>query len=385
MPLQSRRFRNEPRLEAIHAGVVASFLRFGDSGPAVKAVQEALIDAGFAIPDGPTGFFGQQTSGAVIDFKRAFSLSPDDPVAGIQTLTTLDNQFARPDADRREWAESFGRAAEGPATAIDPRPLAAFNFSRFKENERQFIGTPFTFDQQGVQLPEPFRSAFLTGLAGILDPAGSPNGAMTDCGSWGASPFDLYHVHLAVDDAFALVPRWQELAQQYLGTIRQPVNLMRAAAGTGPDAEGPEWTVRYRELLLGPAPGHDRPVAALVVDWLLAMQAESLAGGAELRFLWHSFENNPGRWRPPGMQSTDPRRSWWNAISPAPGPIVQTPFPPGPQLQPWMDLGQLGFLVDNLAAITLMPTDRVQAAALRLVDMNQINALEQTPPLPPTP
>lgn len=62
----------------------------GESGPAVSKVQQALIDLGYRIPDGATGTFGPQTGAAVVQFKTAKGLYPNDPVVGPGTSRELD-------------------------------------------------------------------------------------------------------------------------------------------------------------------------------------------------------------------------------------------------------------------------------------------------------
>src|SRR5262249_30906473 len=50
------------------------------NGPAVKKVQEALIDVGYALPRfGADGSFGQETADAVVAFKTNNRISPNDP------------------------------------------------------------------------------------------------------------------------------------------------------------------------------------------------------------------------------------------------------------------------------------------------------------------
>ena len=65
--LSSPRFAGDPVLEAVFDN--ERVLKFGSNAPeAIAKVQQALIDAGFAIPNGPTGGFGPQTKAAVIAF-----------------------------------------------------------------------------------------------------------------------------------------------------------------------------------------------------------------------------------------------------------------------------------------------------------------------------
>src|SRR4029077_2296928 len=55
--------------------------------------QHALIELGFSIPDGDTGFFGSQTQSAVVDYKTRRGLSPNDAVVGAGTSKQLDDDL----------------------------------------------------------------------------------------------------------------------------------------------------------------------------------------------------------------------------------------------------------------------------------------------------
>lgn len=67
-------------------------LKPGDQdSSAVRILQEALIKTGFNIPDGATGYFGNQTTLAVQALERKFQLSVDDGVAGREVFQQLDD------------------------------------------------------------------------------------------------------------------------------------------------------------------------------------------------------------------------------------------------------------------------------------------------------
>ncbi|MGE2712469.1 peptidoglycan-binding domain-containing protein [Mycolicibacterium litorale] len=66
---------------------------FGENGVPVKRVQHALLELGFSIPDGDTGFFGNQTAAAVVDYKTQRGLVPNDPVVGAGTSKRLDDDL----------------------------------------------------------------------------------------------------------------------------------------------------------------------------------------------------------------------------------------------------------------------------------------------------
>lgn len=88
MPFASPRFAGDPVLEACLAGTHR--MMAGETGDAVRKVQQALIDLGYHIPEGPTGTFGSRTGAAVVSFKTAKGLVPNDPVVGPGTSRALD-------------------------------------------------------------------------------------------------------------------------------------------------------------------------------------------------------------------------------------------------------------------------------------------------------
>lgn len=70
------------------------------NGPAIKKVQQALIDIGYPMPQfGADGSFGSETGRAVVAFKADWHLVPGDPVIGPKTMAALDKEmvaFERP-------------------------------------------------------------------------------------------------------------------------------------------------------------------------------------------------------------------------------------------------------------------------------------------------
>lgn len=69
-------------------------LRQGSSGAAVTLIQQALVDAGFALPRfGVDGIFGNETRAALQDFQRSSSLQADG-IVGPGTMSALDALFA---------------------------------------------------------------------------------------------------------------------------------------------------------------------------------------------------------------------------------------------------------------------------------------------------
>ncbi|MND58099.1 putative peptidoglycan binding domain protein [compost metagenome] len=92
--LNAARFKGNIVLEALYDN--EQLLRKGDKGPAVKILQQALIDSGMTLPVyGVDGKFGAETENAVKTFQRASGLSgiDRDGVVGPTTMGWLDQRF----------------------------------------------------------------------------------------------------------------------------------------------------------------------------------------------------------------------------------------------------------------------------------------------------
>ena len=92
--LVSDRFSCDPDLEACFDN--QQVLQVGSRGPAVKLLQQALVDDGHALPGfGVDGQFGQETKHAVEDFQRSAGLvgGAVDGRVGPVTMDLLDTQF----------------------------------------------------------------------------------------------------------------------------------------------------------------------------------------------------------------------------------------------------------------------------------------------------
>ncbi len=90
--LESDRFMGDLVLEACFDG--ERTLGFGSSGAAVTKIQQALVDAGFPLPQfGVDGIFGSETRGALTDFQRSSSL-PETGVVDSSTMSSLDALYS---------------------------------------------------------------------------------------------------------------------------------------------------------------------------------------------------------------------------------------------------------------------------------------------------
>lgn len=77
-----------------NTNILDTILNIGDSGDAVRSLQEKLIKLGFSCGDaGADGDFGQATLNAVKKFQEKMKLGVDG-IAGNQTLTALDKALA---------------------------------------------------------------------------------------------------------------------------------------------------------------------------------------------------------------------------------------------------------------------------------------------------
>ena len=109
--LASPRFAGDAVLEACFDN--ERFLQQGSNGPAVTTIQQALIDAGFPLPQfGADGDFGRETRSAVQDFQRASGLVPDG-IVGSGTMSALDALY------------SGGAPVLPPAIPVVPPPITA--------------------------------------------------------------------------------------------------------------------------------------------------------------------------------------------------------------------------------------------------------------------
>jgi hypothetical protein len=99
MALRSPRFARNERLQ--RAASNNPPLCAGETGEAVRLLQQALIDLGFPMPisvrrfGSPDGIYGHETTGRVREFQRKYGLSVDG-VAGRNTWAKLDALLPNP-------------------------------------------------------------------------------------------------------------------------------------------------------------------------------------------------------------------------------------------------------------------------------------------------
>jgi peptidoglycan hydrolase-like protein with peptidoglycan-binding domain len=110
------RFRRHPELAACLAG--RAELGTGLTGPAVAAVQQALMDLGYSLAGyGPDSVFGPETGAAVATFS-ADVLGHPDPTLRRRTMAALDKRFA---TERSTAVDPAPAGQDAPAT---PQPAA---------------------------------------------------------------------------------------------------------------------------------------------------------------------------------------------------------------------------------------------------------------------
>jgi peptidoglycan hydrolase-like protein with peptidoglycan-binding domain len=133
--LRNARFTGQPALSAVLAGQTTLTLR--SRGPAVKAVQQALIDMGFSLPGGADGAFGKQSAKAVRNFqvhaRSAFPQVQPTGVVDTHTLHALDVLALAP--------KKHGQQGNIPTPRYDNQPVRVVVV---KDEHRTFL-----FDAQG--------------------------------------------------------------------------------------------------------------------------------------------------------------------------------------------------------------------------------------------
>ncbi|XER99904.1 peptidoglycan-binding protein [Streptomyces sp. S1D4-11] len=103
--------------------VALSHVCFGETNEDIRVVQEALIARGHEIPDGPTGFFGEQTKAAyrAEQLVQGFTGADADGIPGCTSLTALGRQAGfSVDCTGAAPAMGNGRLSLSQVTYHDP-------------------------------------------------------------------------------------------------------------------------------------------------------------------------------------------------------------------------------------------------------------------------
>jgi lipoprotein-anchoring transpeptidase ErfK/SrfK len=129
------RFAAFAELDGVRAGVP---LRAGAQGPAIAAVQQALLAMAFAIPAGATGSFGGQTATALTNFQAAMGL-PTTGTLDAETLRALEK--VAPPPGKTSWDKGVN-----PGPVPSPR-LPKGGFARVVVGIGQHRA--FLFDKAG--------------------------------------------------------------------------------------------------------------------------------------------------------------------------------------------------------------------------------------------
>jgi hypothetical protein len=273
-----------------------------------------------------------------------------------------------PFADRDEWL------------SWQTRPIPEFNFNRQNELDRLRTGGHYTFNPLSAWVPGPFKNALITAITGLLDPNGSPLGALTPSATWGMSPMDAFHCHVVIDIGFLSTPSWAPIRVADEAIHQRMLAMMRQADLAGPEGF-PPWTASYRSQLLAPAAAGVMAFRDQCADVLNRLLANSIAEQQTLKLVWHTFERPI--WRPVDVGSDNPRRSWWNDVAPTPSGVTQTPFSgSGSFGANVLQLTELGMLVDQDRVITVMMQTLNEAEAIVNLDKARVDALADGLPFP---
>ncbi|MEU8678664.1 peptidoglycan-binding domain-containing protein [Streptomyces sp. NPDC048560] len=366
--LSSARFRGEPILERIRAADTTAYVSHGHQGEHVSTVQYALMDLSYEIPDGATGYFGDQTAAAVKVFQESHGLD-DDTIVGIDTISALDDAWALPFADREEWL------------SWQERPIPEFNFTRKNELDRQTLGNLYSFSPEGAPLPLEYQDGLLLGIEWLLNPRGSPDGIFTPPASWGAGPLDLFHCHLLLANDPPPAPEWENVRSLGAVVRRRANDLQVRAEMAGPVGTRP-WTEAYRSYLLATPEDGSQTFRDAYVAVLKEVLVVARATGQHAWMLWHTFEE--GEWRPSDVPMDSPRRQWWNAVAPYPTDLTHTPFATTEAAvrAHTVQLIDLHFYIDRQGVVTVLGPTNIEAGAIVHLETNRIDAASARLPYP---
>lgn len=156
--LKSSRFAGDEVLEACYDK--ERVLRRGDSGSAVKKVQEALIILGIPVPEvGASGIFGDETELAVRSYQEARGLKVDG-VIGPETIGTLDEEFhTGPATEHRISYSTEPYVSDVPSPLVPESPVRSPKMPPVSAPETKVppVKTPRApeVERPAVKIPQP--------------------------------------------------------------------------------------------------------------------------------------------------------------------------------------------------------------------------------------
>ncbi|MFD4715228.1 M23 family metallopeptidase [Streptomyces sp. NPDC058430] len=212
--------------------VALSKVRFGETNDDIRTVQKALIARGHQIPDGPTGFFGEQTKAAyrAEQLAQGFTGADADGIPGCTSLTALGHADFGVDCTE----------ARAPANGRVPSPVP-----NHKVTFEFFSPGPYAWKPDGVgrHTGQDFRAN--TGDPVVAVRSGSvawSNGNGGAYGQWIGLHADNGHVYTYCHLSQRQVKDGQKVtAGQQLGKVGATGNA------TGPHlhfemSKGPRWS-----------------------------------------------------------------------------------------------------------------------------------------------
>jgi peptidoglycan hydrolase-like protein with peptidoglycan-binding domain len=137
--LNSERLRDDDRLERAFDN--SPPMKFGETGPAVATLQQALVEIGFSMPRStrkgaaaPDGIFGSETLRVVKGFQTMQGVSPDGEV-GRRTLGELDGRLTgeKPPGSGASGPEPAGSVTVTRVDVVPPTFLECGGFRRLMD------------------------------------------------------------------------------------------------------------------------------------------------------------------------------------------------------------------------------------------------------------
>jgi Putative peptidoglycan binding domain len=361
MALQATRWGSDPRLEQCLNNTLT--MRAPEEHPAVKKIQQALIDLGYPLPQfGDDGKFGTETGDQVAQFKLDNGIEPHDPVVGPKTMARLDqlclDKPPAPFSDRDEWRSWLDRL------------LPAFNFTRQDMLALSTALGSLTFHADSSWLPDEYRNAIRFSLTALLDPTGSPDGPGTPPGTWGLSPLDFYHGHVCLPQS---LPDAAICAGNGL-TVSNTADRARVKADASATPSNQQWSQNFASFYRAEKDPFGRSITQGARDVLDETLTVAATHSTTAVIVWHTYEF--ARWRPAGMTSGDPRRHWVVPVPRGGASLTHPPTAPFNDQNFRIDFAhvlQIEFVVDKAGVVTVLP-DSNAAAVFRGLVIDDVDA-----------